>query len=193
MGGVKGKGGVAEGRGKQGKGGGTRKTGKGGKPGTAMVAATGRTVAATAPTGGKTSKGRQTGQGGADGACNSADGPQDNIQAVPQQGPRMIQVISVSGNLLHVTEPYTNYLTHRRRQRADFTLEELLEPCAEYLRWPKSHIQLACGEVRVRAHHRIADRTRTLVWQPGRTRRPPGHRDQGADARRLRSRGRLHL
>ena len=92
---------------------------------------------------------------------------EDNTQAVPQQGPRMVQVISVSGNLLHVTEPYTNYLTHRRRQRADFTLEELLEPCAEYLRWPKSHIQLACGEVRVRAHHRIADRTRTLVWQPG--------------------------
>ena len=78
------------------------------------------------------------------------------------ESPRRIEVYTMSGKMLSVTEPYTNVFIHERRQRADFELEELLRPCADHLRWPLSHIQLVCGEIFVRAHHRFADRTRTL-------------------------------
>ena len=84
-----------------------------------------------------------------------------------RESPRRVEVYTVSGSRLLVTEEYSNYFIHERTQRADLQLEELLRPCAEYLRWPLSHIHLVCGETVVRWHRRIVDRTRAFCWQPG--------------------------
>ena len=158
---------------KMGKTGNGGKTGKGGKTGIRIddfpLAVTPTVpeapMAATAPMGGKTGQGGKTGKGGKTGTRGD-----DLPLAVTPPGPespRRIEVCTVSGSRLRFTEEYSNYFIHERRQRADFELEELLRPCAEYLRWPLSHIHLVCGETVVRWHRRIVDRTRTFCWQPG--------------------------
>ena len=85
----------------------------------------------------------------------------------PADGRRRIEVYAMSGDLLPLTERYTNVLIHERTMRPDFELEELLQPCAVYLRWPLSHIRLVCGQITVRWRIRIGERTRTPCWHHG--------------------------
>ena len=115
--------------------------------------------------GGNTGKGSKTGKGGK--KVTSVEDLPLAVTPTSAEGPRMIELYTASGNLLPVTERYTNILISKRRQRPDFELEELLPPCAEYLKWRLSHIHLVRGEKNVRWHHRIAERTRTPCWQPG--------------------------
>ena len=118
--------------------------------------------------GGNTGKGSKAGKGGK--KVTSVEDLPLAVTPTSAEGPRMIELYTASGNLLPVPERYTHYtniLISMRRQRPDFELEELLPPCAEYLKWPRSHIHLVCGEKNVRWHHRIAERTRTPCWQPG--------------------------
>ena len=79
----------------------------------------------------------------------------------------------MSGTRLPVAEQYRNALIHTVRQRDTFLLEDLLNPCAAYLRWHVSYIYLIVylpdpdRYVLARWHRRLADRTRTPLWQAG--------------------------
>ena len=124
--------------------------------------------------GGNTGKGGKTGNAGKGGKTGKGGKKATSVDDLPlavtrasAEGPRRIELCTVSGNLLPATELYSKILISRRSQRPDFELEELLRPCAAYLKWPLSHIHLVCGKIIVRWHHRIAERTRTPCWQPG--------------------------
>ena len=106
---------------------------------------------------GNAGKGGKTGKGGK--KATSVDDLPLAVTRASAEGPRRIELCTVSGNLLPATELYSKILISRRSQRPDFELEELLRPCAAYLKWPLSHIHLVCGKIIVRWHHRIAERT----------------------------------
>ena len=87
---------------------------------------------------------------------------------------RYVEVCFLSGTRLPLTkDKYTNVLIHTVRQRDTFVLEDLLEPCAAYLRWHISYLYLIVylhdpdRYVVARWHRRLADRTRTPLWQAG--------------------------